>query len=133
MLTAYWRRPWLERRLDPAWTLGFSGGSRLPVDVREDDEAYHISAAVPGLKAEQVEIQVLDDVVTLRVRSKAEADESPAYLLREIHEGDRERSFRLPAPVDATKAEAVVENGLLRLDLPKADEVRPKSIRVTGK
>ena len=54
MLTTYWRRPWLARRMDPAWILGYSGGSHLPVDVREDDEAYHISAAVPGLKAEQV-------------------------------------------------------------------------------
>ncbi len=133
MLTTYWRRPWLARRMDPAWTLGYSGGSHLPVDVREDDQAYHISAAVPGLKAEQVEVQVLDDVVTLRIRPKVEADESPEYLLREIHEGDRERSFRLPAAVDAAKAEAVVEDGMLRLDLPKADEVRPKSIRVTSK
>jgi len=101
--------------------------------VREDDDSYQIMAAVPGLKAEEVDIQVLDDVVTLRLRPQAEASDEKPYLLREIGEGEIERSFRLPAPVDATKAEAVVENGLLRLDLPKADEVRPKSIRVTGK
>ena len=133
MMTTYQRRPWFMRSMDPAWILGYSGGSHLPVDVREDAEAYHIAAAVPGLKAEQVEIQVLDDVVTLRVRPEVEAGEPAEYLLHEIHEGGRERSFRLPAPVDASKAEAVVENGILRLSLPKADEGRPKSIRVTSK
>ena len=83
-----------------------------------------------------MEIQVLDDVVTLRLRRPAEESEESqeqAYLLREIGEGEIERSFRLPAPVDAAKAEAVVENGMLRLSLPKVDEVRPKSIRVTSK
>jgi HSP20 family molecular chaperone IbpA len=70
------------RWMDPASLLGYSGGSQLPVDVREDDEAYHITAAVPGLKADQVEIQVLDDVLTLRIRPQTEAQESPEYLLR---------------------------------------------------
>jgi|SRR3990172_2964992 len=133
MLTTYWRRPLRMRAIDPAWVFGYSGGSRLAVDVREDDEAYHISAAVPGLTAEQVEIQVLDDVVTLRVRPQAENGEERAYLVREIRDGEGERSFRLPVPVDAAKAEAVIENGLLRLSLPKADEVRPKTIHVQGK
>jgi HSP20 family protein len=113
-----------------AWLSGASGGSRLPVDVREDDESYQITAAVPGRKAEEVEIQVVDDVVTLRLRPQAEESQEQAYLLREIGEGESERSLRLPAPVDPGKAEAVVENGLLRLSLPKAETVRPKQITV---
>jgi HSP20 family protein len=112
------------------WLAGASGGSRLPIDVREDDEAYQIAAAVPGLKAEEVEIQVLDDVVTLRLRPQAEETHEEAYLLREIGDGELERSFRLPVAVDAAKAEALVENGLLRLRLPKAETVRPKQITV---
>jgi HSP20 family protein len=121
--------PWTNA----AWLAGYSGGSRLPVDVREADEAYQITAAVPGLKAEEVEIQVLDDVVTLRVRPQAEESQDREYLLREIGEGELERSFRLPAAIDTAKAEAVVENGLLRLSLPKVEAVRPKTIAVTSK
>jgi HSP20 family protein len=116
-----------------AWQSGYSGGSRLPVDVREDDESYEITAAVPGLKAEHVEIQVLDDVVTLRLRPQDDEAQDPKYLLREIDDSEGERSFRLPVPVDAAKAEAVVENGLLRLRLPKTEAVRPKMITVKSK
>jgi HSP20 family protein len=116
-----------------AWLAGYSGGSRIPVDVREDDESYQITAAVPGLKAEEVEIQVLEDVVTLRLRPQGEETQEPSYLLREIGAGEMERSFRLPVPVDSTKAEAVVENGMLRLELPKAEAVRPKQISVKSK
>ncbi len=133
MLTYYWRHPRRMGWTNAAWLAGYSGGSRLPVDVREDDESYQITAAVPGLRAEEVDIQVVDDVVTLRLRPQAEESEEKPYLLREIGEGQAERSFRLPVPVDPAKAEAVVENGLLRLSLPKADEVRPKAIRVTSK
>ena len=133
MLTYSWRRPRRMGWTNASWLAGYSGGSRLPVDVREDDEAYQITAAVPGLKAEEVEIQVVDDVVTLRLRPQAEESQEQAYLLREIGEGELERSFRLPAAVDPAKAEAVVENGMLRLSLPKAETVRPKTIAVTSK
>ena len=136
MLTYTWRRPRRMGWANGASLAGYTGGSRLPVDVREDDEAYQITAAVPGLRAEEVEIQVLDDVVTLRLRRKAEESEESqeqAYLLREIGDGELERSFRLPAAVDPANAEAVVENGMLRLSLPKAETVRPKTIAVTSK
>ena len=136
MLTYTWRRPRRMGWTNAAWLAGYTGGSRLPVDVREDDDAYQITAAVPGLRAEEVEIQVLDDVVTLRLRRPAEESEESqeqAYLLREIGEGELERSFRLPVAVDPANAEAVVENGMLRLSLPKAETVRPKTIAVTGK
>ena len=133
MLTYYSRRPRPMAWTNAAWLAGYSGGSRLPIDVREDDESYQITAAVPGLKAEEVEIQVLDDVVTLRLRPQAEATQEPSYLLREIGDGELERSFRLPVAVDPAKAEAVVEDGLLRLSLPKAEAVRPKQITVKAK
>jgi len=130
MMTYTWRRPRPMAWTHAGWLAGASGGSRLPIDVREDDESYQIAAAVPGLKAEEVEIQVLDDVVTLRLRPVAEETQEQAYLLREIGDGELERSFRLPVAVDAAKAEAVVENGLLRLTLPKAETVRPKQVTV---
>jgi HSP20 family protein len=131
MMTYYWRTPARIRRTNAAW--GYTGGSRMPVDIREDEEGYRITAAVPGLKAEDVEIQVLEDVVTLRVKAEADDEERPEYLLREIREGNVERSFRLPAPIDPASAEATVENGMLHLHLPKAEVVRPKMISVKSK
>lgn len=109
---------------------GFNGGTRMPVDVRADDEAYTITAAVPGLKAEDLKIEILDDVVTLRGQTEAEKDENDGYLLRELCLGEFTRSLRLPDPLDASKAEAAVENGILTLRIPKAEEARPKTIKV---
>jgi len=64
------------------------------------------------------------------LRPQGEEAQEQEYLLREIGERQAERSFRLPAAVEPAKAEAVVENGLLRLRLPKAEAVRPKQITV---
>ncbi len=117
------------------WVYGFrpvefNGGRRLPVDVHADDEAFVITAAVPGLKADDLKIEVQDDVVTLRGKvGGAETDED-GYLLREVARGEFERSLRLPDPVDAAKAEASIENGLLRVRIPKAEEAKPKTISI---
>jgi HSP20 family protein len=110
--------------------VGFNGGRRMPVDISTDDEAYVIRAAVPGLKPDEVEIQIHDEVVLLRGASKAEETEGREYLMRELCPADFERRLRLPEPVNAAKAEATVENGLLTLRIPFADEAKPKTIKV---
>jgi len=102
----------------------------LPVDVREEDAAYVISAIVPGLKSEDINIQILDDVVTLE---GARQIEDSAYLLRELPYGNFRRSLRLPVPVDGEKAEAAVADGLLTLRLPKVEAAMPKTIKVLSK
>lgn len=109
---------------------GFNGGSRLPVDVRADADAYTITAAVPGLKAEDLHIEILDDVVTLRGKVELEANEDHDYLLRELSLGEFSRTLRMPDPLDASQAEALVENGVLTVRIPKAEEARPKVIKV---
>jgi HSP20 family protein len=113
---------------------GFNGGRRLPLDVQDDSQGYVITAAVPGLKAEDVQIEILQDTVTLRARpAEGEAEQGNGYLLREIHTGGFERCLRLPDPVDASQAEASVHDGLLTLRLPKAEEARPKTIPVQAR
>ena len=102
----------------------------LPVDVREEDAAYVISAVVPGLKAEDINIQILEDVVTLE---GARQIEDSAYLLRELPYGNFRRSLRLPVAVDGDKAEATVADGLLTLRLPKVEAAMPKTIKVLSK
>src|SRR3989304_5409512 len=115
------------RRYQP---VGINGGTRLPVDVKADSEGYEITAAVPGLKAEDLQIEILEDVVTLRGKTAERSEEADGYLLRELDLGEFTRSLRLPDPLDASNAEAVVENGVLTLRIPKAEGARPKTIKV---
>ena len=102
----------------------------LAVDIREEDEAYILSALVPGLKADDLNIQILDDVVTIEGEFKA--DES-GYLVHELPHGSFRRTLRLPASLDAGKAEARITDGVLTLRLSKAESARPKTIKVAVK
>lgn len=104
---------------------------RLPVDIREQEDAYVLSALVPGLSAEDVNIQVLDDVVRIEGEYRAAEDES--FLMRELPQGTFERTLRLPAPVQAEAVEADITDGVLTLRLPKAESARPKKIKVVAK
>jgi HSP20 family protein len=102
----------------------------LAVNIREEQDAYILSALVPGLKASDLNIQILEDVVT--IEGVYAADESE-YLLRELPHGDFRRSLRLPIQLDADKAEAKIKDGLLTLSIPKAESARPKTIKVNVK
>jgi HSP20 family protein len=102
----------------------------LPVDVREEDNAYVLNALVPGLKAEDLNIQVLEDVVTIEGEFKADESE---YLLSELPHGSFQRSLRLPATLDAGQTEAKIADGVLTLRLAKAESARPKTIKVAAK
>ncbi len=102
----------------------------LGVNVREEDDAYFLSALVPGLNAEDLNIQVLDDVV--RIEGEYKADENE-YLMRELPNGSFTRTLRLPAAIDADSVEAKIAEGVLTLTLPKAESARPKKIKVTVK
>jgi|YNPBryantNP2012_1023418.scaffolds.fasta_scaffold04155_7 HSP20 family protein len=102
----------------------------LSVNVREQEDAYVVNALVPGLKAEDLHIQVVDDVVTIEGEFK---NDDAAYLLHELPHGAFRRTLRLPAPLDASQAEASIQDGVLTLVLPKAESARPKSIKITAK
>jgi len=107
-----------------------SNDFRLAVDVREDNDSYVINALTPGLKAEDLNIQILEDVVTIEGEFKADEQE---YLLSELPHGSFRRTLRLPVAVEAEKAEAKIAGGVLTLRLPKAESARPKTIKVAVK
>jgi HSP20 family protein len=121
------RRASRQRMVHP---VEFNGGRRIPVDVHADSDEFVITAMVPGLTADDLEVEILDDVVSLRAEIEPEENGDGEYLLRERAFGRFVRSLRLPDAVDASKADASVENGLLKLRIPKAEEAKPKKIKV---
>jgi HSP20 family protein len=117
-----WARLADDEQADRAFTLA--------VDVRDEGEAYVLNALVPGLKAEDLSIQVLDDMVTVEGEFKAaETDQ----FVRELPHGSFRRSLRLPAALEAGKADAKITDGVLTLRLPKSEAARPKIIKVSTK
>ena len=99
----------------------------LNVNVREEEDAYILYALVPGLKAEDLTIQVLENVVSIEGEYK---DEETPFLLNELPRGDFRRSLRMPSEIDAEKVEARIADGILTLTLPKAESAKPKKIKV---
>ncbi|HET6821957.1 MAG TPA: Hsp20/alpha crystallin family protein [Anaerolineales bacterium] len=116
------------RRMARRWAE--NGDRTLGINVREEDDAYVLSALVPGLQADELNIQVLEDVV--RIEGEYKADES-SYLVRELPQGAFTRTLRLPAPIDAEHVEADITNGVLTLKLPKAESARPKQIKIKSR
>jgi HSP20 family protein len=102
----------------------------LAANVRDEEDAFVVAALVPGLKAKDVSISILEDVV--RIEGEYPQDENE-YLLRELPGGPFQRTLRLPAPVDSNKAEAKIVDGVLTLRLPKAESARPKTIKIASK
>ena len=106
--------------------------SWLPaIDVRETEEALVVEADVPGLGKDDLEITVLDDVLTIKGEKKREHDETKEnYHRLERHYGSFQRSITLPSSVDSTKVAAQFKNGVLHIDLPKREEAKPREIKV---
>jgi HSP20 family protein len=107
----------------------------LGINVREDAErdAYVLSALVPGLKSDELNIQVLEDVVRIQGEYKQTGPEDKAdenYLVRELPNGSFTRTLRLPAAIDTDHVEADITDGVLTLRLPKAESARPKQIKI---
>lgn len=103
----------------------------FPLDISETDEGYDIEAALPGVKPEDVDIQVHGDTVTIKGETKHESEEKGRnWLRRERRHGVFARSFTLPSGIDSDMASADFENGVLKLHLPKSEAEKPKSIKV---
>lgn len=105
----------------------------FPVDVKDVNESFVITAMLPGLKPEDVDIQIVNENVSLKGEFKNEIEEGASYLLQERPSGKFYRTITLTDLVDASKAEANMENGILTLRIPKAEEAKPKTIKIQTK
>jgi len=130
----------LDRSMDDAWLSQGRVESDLegpaPIDVYETQNDVVVKAIMPGVKADEINISVDRDVLTLRGETKSESEEQDDernYHFREIRYNRYGRSLRLPALVDSDKAKAEFEDGILTLTLPKADAVKPRTITVKSK
>ena len=105
---------------------------RLPIDAYVTPEDIVVVANMPGIKPEDVEIILEGDTLTIRSERPAPL-ENVNYVLQERTYGSFQRTLNINVPVDADKAEAHFENGLLTLTIPKAEAARPKQIQVVSK
>ncbi|MCF6278161.1 MAG: Hsp20/alpha crystallin family protein, partial [Anaerolineales bacterium] len=128
----------MDRLFDDAFTrpiIGTNAASTLPaIDLYQDDDNVIVKAALPGLDANDVQISVTADVLTLRGEfTQDEVDEGTTYHIREQRFGSFERSLSLPVDVRTDKAKADFKNGILTITLPKAEAVKPKTISIKAK
>ncbi len=101
------------------------------MDVSETPDAYQIEASLPGVKPEDIDVTVDQNVLTIRGELKAEEKkDKKTYHMRERRYGMFARSIALPTPVNADDIEAHFENGVLKLRLPKMEEAKPKRVQI---
>ena len=105
---------------------------RLPLDAYITPEEIVILANMPGVKPEKVEITIEGDTLTIKGERPAPL-ENVDYVLQDRSYGKFQRTLNINIPVDANKAEAKFEDGLLTLAIPKAEAVKPKTIQVVSK
>lgn len=109
----------------------FKPGWNPAVDIREDAEGYYIEADLPGMKKDDVKVNVDRNTLTLSGERKFEKDEKKnGYHRVERAYGSFQRSFSLPTAADLTKVVAEYKDGVLRVRVPKSEQERPRQIDV---
>ncbi len=103
----------------------------LAVDVKADEEAYTISALVPGIEADEINVEILKNTVSIRGEfNDDEENEKDNYLVSELPAGRFRRELTLPTAMDSSKADASLKNGVFTLRVPKTEVDRPKIIKI---
>jgi HSP20 family protein len=114
------------------WMTGGFDGPGLPLDVTTDADSLTIEAALPGVSPDDVDITVENGTVTISGKTASErSGDEGSYLVQEIRRGSFSRSVSLPTGLEPDKASATFEHGVLRLSIPKAEQVKPRQIRIT--
>jgi len=123
-----------ESFLQPGAFGGEKAAGMLPLDVYETENEVVVKATVPGVKPEDIDVTLTGDVLSIKGEYKSEEKtEKRNYLRQERRYGSFSRQVSLPVAVNSDQCQATFENGVLTLELPKADAAKAKSIRVTAK
>lgn len=126
-----------ENFLRPAGSILPAMRGVVPLDVMEKGDAFEVRASLPGIKPEDVQITVQGEVLTIRGTATSEQERKDErneenWILRERRSGSFYRSVTLPAPLDADRATARFEQGVLVLEIPKAETAKARQIPVSG-
>lgn len=108
------------------------GAPTVPMDVYTDGEGYVVEAALPGVKPEEIDVQMVGSTLTISGEAKFEAPEGRQYLARGRGYGRFQTSITLPDAADASAVKASFEHGVLRLEIPKSEAAKPKRIALTA-
>ena len=125
----------MDRLFDFTWPTRDSGlfsGWTPALDVHDDKDNFVVSVELPGLKKEEIGISLHEGVLTVSGERKQDRERKEGETFRsERYFGRFQRSVTLPAAVDASKVKATYKDGILTIDLPKAEEAKPKQIAVS--
>lgn len=119
-----WEGPWATQLMSPS------------LDIAESEGAVDVTMDVPGMKAENIDIQVTGNRLTISGERKDEKEEKgngKAYHRIERHLGQFCRTVTLPCEVDEAKVDATYQNGVLKIKLPKTEEAKSHKIKVVDK
>ena len=107
---------------------------RMPLGVVESDDEFIVKADVAGINPEDIEITYTDNNLTIKgeVLDEREQEEEGRYHLRERRYGTFSRTISMPGSVDVNNIQAETENGVLKIHLPKKEEVKPRRIEIKG-
>ena len=116
----------------PSGSVARVGTSRAvpALNVREDEHGIQIEADVPGMRLEDLDIEIVEKELTITGERKSEKEEGSGYHLRERPYGAFRRTIHLPVPIDVSKAEAELKDGVLKVTLPKHEAARSRKIQV---
>ena len=127
----------MDHLFDDAFTRPLTlrdGWSAPAINMYQTDDEVVVKASLPGVKADEVQINITGEVLTLKGETRqVEEKKEKAWHMREQRWGAFERAVALPTEVVADKAKAEFENGILTISLPKAEEVKPKIINIKAK
>jgi len=125
----WFEEPWWR----PLRMAAEDGGGLWATDMYETDDNIVLKVAMPGVKPDDVQINLSGNTLTIQGEMKADEEaKDDRYLRREHRYGRYHRSFTLPTTVQSDRADAAFEHGVLKLTLPKSEELKPTQIPVRG-
>ena len=103
----------------------------IPLDVVEEEDELLVRASIPGVKVDDIDVSIENRVLTIKAETKSEAEHKEGgYLVRERRTGSFLRSLRLPESVDSDKAKTSYNDGVLTVNLPKAESKKAKHLKI---
>ncbi|MGM0402281.1 MAG: Hsp20/alpha crystallin family protein [Thermodesulfobacteriota bacterium] len=118
------------QQVDPSTVTGRTAGVFPLVNLTETQEAYILRAELPGVSAEDLDIQTMGRNITVSGERRIAVDRSAKYHRREREGGRFSRAIALPGEIDRDKVAAALKNGILQVTIPKAEAAKPRKIDI---